>query len=476
MGLSKRMGRWTTLADRAGSIALGALVFGGLLLGGCDDEPPGTLDFGVVCENDGECISGVCKETDLGGTTKRCSESCNESTPCANGICGDDGECILGPPPRETPLKIGYLYVGPVGDHGWTKAHDDGRKYMESKLGGQVTVNYSPSIRPPGAPGEIDTFIERGDDVVIGTSFDFLSALQTAANNNPNVNFLTCSGFQVGPNMGSYFGRMYQVMYLLGILAGSVTSTEVIGIVGPVIIPETVRHVNAFTLGVRAANPDARVVVSWIGDWFSTGEPPEEQVAVDELVIDHGADIIFGNTDTPIPMTRVNKMQDGIGEAPADEFPEGTAFVHTIGYDNYDSCNFSPDTCLSSGYWNWGPIITQVLQGMINGDWMPSELIWESIQNNADDSMVYYTDINPDLVDASVIQEVANLVPIMAEETDLGIYYPFREEVRDSQGSVRYTDGEYPTDEELLNMCWYVEGASDTDEVPDQVPPECEQH
>jgi len=365
-------------------------------------------------------------------------------------VCGDDDLCA------EPPLKVGFLYVGPVGDHGWTKAHDDGRQYLLENME-NVEAHYSPSIAPDDAPGEIDDFIEQGDDVIIGTSFDFLSALQSAASNYPDVSFLTCSGFQTGPNMGSYFGRMYQVMYLLGIIAGSVTETDLIGLVGPVCIPETVRHANAFTQGVRSVNPDARVIVRWVFAWFN----PDEEIAATQDLIDAGVDIVFGHTDTTIPMEHVRDNQ------PADRT------VYTIGYDNPDSCDFADEICLTSGYWNWGPVVTQILSDIVAGTWDTSVVIWDSIQTDPEQSMAYYAPINEDIVEAAVIDDIEGLVPELAADTEEGRMLPFAGPVNDALGVERYADGEYPTDEALLNMCWYIEGLSDADELPDEVPSDC---
>jgi len=459
-------------AMRAGfaCTAMVVLVLASFVIVGCDDdEDEGTLEFGDVCLENGECISGQCRSTDLGGGVMRCTEECDDANPCTMGRC-DEGLCLLGPPPIEPPVQIGYIYIGPVGDHGWTKAHDDGRAYLESQLGDQVEVNASPSIIPPDAPAEIESFIERGDDLIIGTSFDFLNSLQAAAGENPQVNFLTCSGFSVGPNMGSYFGRMYQVMYILGVMAGQMTTTNVIGVVGPVIIPETVRHLNAFALGVASVNADAEVVVSWVGNWFDLeGEP----AAAEELVLEFGADIVFGHTDSTIPMERVVEGQDGDG---VDDFPEGTPTIYTIGYDNPDSCVVNPaytDYCLTSGYWNWGPIVTRIVEEMIAGTWLPSEIIWDPIENDRQSSMVHFAQPNADLVEASIISQMDDLAEQMADVTDDALYLPFAGPIHDRQGTLRIADGEYPTDEDLLSMCWYVHNVYDTEAELNDVPQQC---
>jgi basic membrane protein A len=426
------------------------LVTGMLLVVACEDEPEPGLGFSEICQSNDECDSGIC-------SNRRCNQPCNATDSlCPDGReCNMNGLCLLGPPPIEE-IRVGYLYVGPVGDHGWTKAHDDGRVYMESMLD-NIDVHASPSVAPQDARREIDTFVERGDNVIIGTSFDFLPALQDAAADYPEVNFLTCSGFRTGPNLGSYFGRMYQVMYLLGIIAGSVTETDRIGIVGPVCIPETVRHINAFTRGVRAANPNAEVIVRWVFAWFA----PEEEIAATQQLMDEGVDIVFGHTDTVIPMEHVRDNQ-----------PEDRT-VYTLGYDNPDSCDFAPEICISSGYWNWGPVVTRLLSQIREGEWLPSEIIWETIQTDPNESMMYYAPINEAIVPANVIAQVDSLVGQMAGETEEALYLPFAGGVNDATGQLRYAAGSYPTDANLLNMCWFVEGVNDLDELPTRVPDTC---
>ncbi len=451
---------------------IGALLLAGALLGACDDtEDPGTLAFGELCTADGECISAMCNETDSGGDNSRCTDVCGEDDPCEFGMCGDDGDCVLGPMPIEAPLGVGFIYVGPVGDHGWTKAHDVGREYLEDQLGDDVDTHHSPPLGSDVAGAEIDTYIEDGDQLIIGTSFDFLQPLQNAANSNPEVNFLTCSGFQTGHNMGSYFGRMYQVMYVLGVMAGNVTQTDRIGIVGPVIIPETVRHSNAFARGVASVNPDAEVIVRWVGGWF---DPVQEPLAAEELILEHGVDVIFGHTDTTFPMERVVEGQNGDG---TDDFPEGTPFIMTIGYDNPDSCTVNPaytEYCLTSGYWNWGPTVTRIAQEMLDGHWVPSQIIWDSVREDREQSIAHFAPPNANLVEASVIADMENLIADMAGPTDAEVYLPFEGPIDDAEGNEQIASGAYPSDSDLLGMCWYVDNLSDTDDDLPNVPQQCE--
>jgi basic membrane protein A len=472
-GVQNALGAWHAL------LVASLLAAGALLVAGCDDEEPeGTLEFGEVCETAtevvGECISEMCEETDLGGVNKRCTQACDDATPCPSGVCGASGHCTLGPPPLvegEEVLKVGMVYIGSPSDHGWTKSHEDGRLDVVEALGTTVEIETSSAVfGNDQAPAQIQTFIDNGDEVIIGTSFDFLPSLQQASGDpaNANVNFLTCSGFQTAHNLGSYFGRMEQAMYLMGIVAGQMTTTNQIGIVGPVVIPETVRLNNAFTIGVREVNSNAQVVVRWVGNWY---DPANETLAAEELIHDFDCDIIFGHTDTQSPLVVVRDLQDGNpdnGELTVDD-PES---VFSMGYDNPDSCVFDEDHCLGSAYWNWGPVVTRILEDMMTGDWNPSVVVFEQINPVAAESMVYAN--LSEVVPATIADQIPPLIERLSSDDHAEQYFFWEGPINDAQGDERLAAGEIPDDEMLLSMCWYTEGLIDTDaETPNVAPATC---
>lgn len=352
--------------------------------------------------------------------------------------------------------QIGFLYVGPVGDHGWTRTHDVARLALEEAVPGLET-HFAPSVAPADAPTRIDEFVARGDDVIVGTSFDFLVAVQAAALRYPDTRFLICSGFQTGPNLGSYFGRMEQVLYQAGVLAARMSRTRTIGLVNPVVIPETVRHVNAFTQGVRSVDPDARVLVRWTYAWF---DPEAEATATNEL-IEAGADVLFSQTDTTTTI-----------EISADATASDGGPVYSIGYDNPDSCSFAPERCLASAYWNWTPVLVDVVSAMREGTWDPSTPIYEAMRADPEDSLVYLSEVAP-FVPTAVRLEVEGLVGELAMETPEARYLPFRGPIRDTRGATRIAAGELPDDEVLLEMCWFVEGVMEIDGTPARVPAGC---
>ena len=446
-----------------------------LAMGGCslildpqvgDEQTDGSgagaqgLKFGELCETDSDCGTGRCSD-------KRCTVTCDDEAPCPEdsktscqkGVC----RFSTAPPLAEAP-KIGFVYVGPVGDHGWTLTHDEGRKYLEQQLTSlKISTSFVPSVAAADAPAVIDQLIAEGSNVIVGTSFDFLNPIQNGAANYPDVNFLLCSGFLSSPNMGSYFGRMYQVKWMVGMLAGKMTKTNRIGIVGPVVIPETVRHANALARGVRLVNPDAVVEVRWVNAWFA---PDAEAQATIDLV-NGGADIIIGFTDTTVPIETSKDLKTADGDQ-----------VYSIGYDNPDSCKIAPNTCLTSAYWNWGPMMKGIVEQMSEGAWDPTVLIWEQMKADPKESAVYLAPINEKLVPTDVRIDVESYIPKLAKPGVEGQMLPFEAPVKDSAGKERLAKGKTFTDEELLRMCWFVEGIvgpddEDGNHVPGVVPASC---
>lgn len=368
-----------------------------------------------------------------------------------------DGENL----PGVEEAKVGLLYVGPVGDHGWTLTHERGRQYFMERIDG-ITSEFVPAVSTADAPRVIDELIGNGNNIIIGTSYDFLVPFLSKAPNNPDVNFLLCSGFQTGPNLGSYFGRMYQVMYMMGVLAGRTTRNDRIGIVGPVAIPETVRHANAFMQGVRKVNPDATVYIDWVEAWF---DPPRERASTEALLQQADVDIVFGFTDTTIPIE--------IGAAATTTTGDD---VYVIGYDNRDSCTYTAEItprCLTSAYWNWGPMVTDLLLQMKAGTWDPEEVVWQQMKSTPELSSAYFSELNTDLVDTAVRTEVEGLIPMLTTDAEEARMLPFEPPINDATGQERLAVGETFTDEDLLEMCWLAEGIRNVDGSPGTVPANC---
>ena len=250
--------------------------------------------------------------------------------------------------PAAEPLKIAFVHVGPVADKGWSWAHDQGAQFVKAQLGDAVEIT-TLEIIPEGSDSQrvFEDLAAAGNKLIFGTSFGYMDPMLAAAENYPDVVFMHATGFKEGPNMGSYFGAAEEGRYLSGMAAGAATETNLIGYVAAFPIPEVLRGINAFTLGVLEVNPDAQVQVVWTSTWF---DPPKEGSAAESL-LDAGADVIAMHQDSAAP-----------GQA-AD-----AAGAKWVGY-NTDMTEFAPDAWLTAAIWDWGPFYLRTAQEVIDGTW-----------------------------------------------------------------------------------------------------------
>ncbi|MEA3545844.1 MAG: BMP family ABC transporter substrate-binding protein, partial [Thermodesulfobacteriota bacterium] len=250
-------------------------------------------------------------------------------------------------------IKPGFIYVGPVGDAGWTYSHDQGRQEME-KLTYVKPSTFIESV-PEGAESArvINGLVRKGHNLILTTSFGYMDATIDVAKRNKDVVFMHCSGFKTAENVGTYFGRMYEPRYLSGIVAGKMTKKNIIGYVAAFPIPEVIRGINAFTLGVRSVNPQAEVKVVWTQTWF---DPGVERDAADSL-LDIGADVLAMHQDAPATMQAAEARG-----------------AYVIGY-NTDMRIFAPNSFLTAPIWNWAALYTKLAEEVHNGTW-ESEQIW----------------------------------------------------------------------------------------------------
>ena len=190
------------------------------------------------------------------------------------------------------PLKIGFVYVGPVGDAGWTYAHDQGRLAMEKALAGKVKSTYVENV-PEGADAErvIRKLVAEGNKLIFTTSFGYMNPTEKVAKSAPGVVFLHATGFKSGKNLGTYESRLYEGAYLNGILAGKMTKSKTLGFIASFPVPEVIRNINAFTLGAQSVNPGIKTKVIWVNSWY---DPAKERQAAETLVA-QGADVMAQN-------------------------------------------------------------------------------------------------------------------------------------------------------------------------------------
>jgi len=331
---------------------------------------------------------------------------------------------------EEKKIKTGFIYVGPVGDAGWTYAHDEGRKAMET-LPFVEPSTYIESV-PEGAESArvITGLVRKGHNLIFTTSFGYMDATLDVARRNKDVVFMHCSGYKTAENVGNYFGRMYEPRYLSGIVAGKMTKANVIGYVAAFPIPEVIRGINAFTLGVQSVNPKAEVRVVWTQTWF---DPGIERDAADSL-LDVGADVLAMHQDAPATLQAAEARN---------------AFV--IGY-NSDMRDFAPNAFLTAPVWNWGPLYSKIPQEVKDGTWK-SESIWWGMK----EELVQLAPIS-DRVPA----DVKALVEEQSAAIKSGALHPFAGPVTDQDGTVQIAAGATPDDGHLLGMSYFIKGVQGT--------------
>lgn len=327
----------------------------------------------------------------------------------------------------DEPLKVGFVYVSPVSDAGWTHQHDEGRKALEKALGDKVETKYIENV-PEGGEAErvIRQFASDGYGLIFTTSFGYMNPTIKVAKQFPNVVFEHATGYKTAKNVGTYVARFYQARYLTGIVAGRMTKTNVAGYVAAFPIPEVLRGIDAFTMGMRSVNPDAQVKVIWVNSWF---DPGREREAADVL-ISQGADVVTHHTDS----TAVVQAAEDAG-------------VWSVAYHS-DMSKYGPNTQLTAATHHWGDFYTKTAREVMNGTWK-SESIWGGLK----EGMV---DIAP--LNAAVPDSVAKEVAARKQAIKDGSFHPFQGPIKNQAGEVVVPEGKAMTDEELEKLEWYVEG------------------
>src|SRR3990167_5465951 len=203
-------------------------------------------------------------------------------------------------PAKPDPLKIAFAYVGPVGDGGWTFAHDNARKALEKEFGDKIVTSFVENV-PEGADAErvVRDMATQGNKLIFGTSFGYMEPMLKVAPDFKDVKFEHATGYKQADNLRTYNSRTYEGAYMAGVIAGKMSKTGTLGVVASVPIPEVIRNINAFTLGAQTGNPKIKTKVVWVNEWFN---PPKETEAATSL-INGGADILFQNTDSPAVLT-----------------------------------------------------------------------------------------------------------------------------------------------------------------------------
>jgi basic membrane protein A and related proteins len=257
--------------------------------------------------------------------------------------------------PKPEPLKIAFAYVGPVGDGGWTFAHDNGRKAMEAEFGDKVKTSFVESV-PESADAErvIRDMAQQGNKLIFGTTFGYMEPMLKVAADFKDVKFEHATGYKTADNMRTYDSRTYEGAYMAGVIAGSMTKSNTLGVVGSIPIPEVIRNINSFTLGAQSVNPKIKTKVVWVNGWF---DPPKETEAATSL-INGGADVLFQNTDSSAVLQTAEKMGK-----------------RAFGWDS-DMTAYGPKAHLGSAIINWGPYYKKAVGDALNGTWTTGGVWW----------------------------------------------------------------------------------------------------
>lgn len=328
----------------------------------------------------------------------------------------------------DEPLKVGFVYVSPIGEAGWTWQQDIARKQMEEALDGKVVTQYVEDV-PEGADAErvIRDLAQQGNKLIFTTSFGYMNPTIKVARQFPDVKFVHSTGYKTAPNVATTNSRFYEARYLAGIVAGKMTRSNIIGYVGAFPIPEVLQGINGFTRGLRSVNPDAEVRVIWANTWFDPGKERDAALAL----ISQGADVVTHHTDST---ATVQAAQD-----------QGK---YAVAYHS-DMAKFGPDAQIAAVTHHWGDYFTQQAKAVIDGTW-ESTSTWGGLKAGMA-SLEGIGDMVPEDVKALVKEKEAEIIA--------GTLAPFAAPIVDNEGKVQLESGVLD-DDGLNKMNYYVQGVS----------------
>jgi basic membrane protein A and related proteins len=332
--------------------------------------------------------------------------------------------------PAAEKLKVGFIYVGPVGDFGWSYQHDEARKGMVAALGDKIETTFLENVSEgPDAERSIEQLARAGNKLIFTTSFGFMDSTVKVARKYPNVMFEHATGFKRAPNLATYAGRFYEGRYIQGIIAAKMSKKGVLGYIGSFPIPEVISGINATMLGAQSVNPNIKVKIIWVNTWFDPGKEADAAKAL----ADQGADVLMQHTDSAAAMQIA--AQRGI-----------LAF----GQDS-DMSKFGPKSQLTAIVNNWAPYYTQRAKDMLDGTWKSGD-IWGGLKSKLV-TMAPYTNMPDD-------------VKALAQKTEAAItdgsLHPFKCPVVDQDGkTVECKGGTHLDDGQILSMNVYVKGVDD---------------
>ncbi len=330
-------------------------------------------------------------------------------------------------PAKAEPLKVGFIYVGPAGDAGWSYQHDLARKAVEAKFGDKIKTTFVEKVpEGPDAERVIRDLVEQGNKLIFATSFGFGDAMEKVAKDFPDVYFEHATGYKTAPNLRVYEHRLYEDAYLAGIIAGGMTKTNTLGFVGTFPIPEVLRNINAYTLGAQSVNPEVTTKVVWVSSWF---DPPKETEAAKSLM-DQGADVLLQNTDSTAVLQAAEK-----------------AGKYAFGWDS-DMSEFAPKAHLASCVVSWTTYYEKAIQDVLDKTWKTGSARW-----GIKEGMNQFVKIN-DVVPEEVKKKVEEAKAFLVENPGA----VFRGPIVDNTGKERLAKGETGDDKWKATMDFFVKG------------------
>jgi simple sugar transport system substrate-binding protein len=330
--------------------------------------------------------------------------------------------------PKAEPLKAAWVYVGPIGDAGWTFAHDLGRKAVEAEYGDKIKTTFVEKVpEGPDAERVIRDLAQQGNKIIFATSFGYMEPMLKVAKDFPDVKFEHATGYKTADNMRVYDARFYQDTYLAGMIAGKMTKTNTLGFVGSFPIPEVLRNINAFTLGAQAVNPKIKTKVVWVSTWF---DPPKESEAAQTL-INGGADVLLQNTDS----TAVLQTADKAGKL-------------AFGWDS-DMSAFGGKAHLGSAIADWSNYYKKSIKEVMDGSWKGNIVTRWGVAEGQND-LIKISDAVPADVKAKVDEIKAAM--------KAGTFEVFTGPIKDSTGKERLAKGTAADDDWRGKIDFYVKG------------------
>jgi basic membrane protein A and related proteins len=324
-------------------------------------------------------------------------------------------------------LKVSFVYVGPIGDHGWSYQHHQGLEAIKKEFGDKVETSYVENVSEgPDAERVIDQLAATGSGLIFTTSFGFMNPTVKVAARHPKVKFEHATGFKQAPNLATYNARFYEGRHVIGLIAGKMTKSNTIGYIASYPIPEVVMGINAAYIAAKSVNPNVKMKVVWVSTWFDPGKEADAAKAL----ADQGADMIMQHTDSPA----------------AVKFAEEKG-IYAFGQAS-DMAHFGPNALLTSIIDNWNPYYLERVKAALDGTWKSGD-VWNGMKEGTVVLGAWSKKIPPDVV---------KMAETARDGITAGTLHPFTGPINKQDGSPWLKAGEKASDKDLSSMNFYVEG------------------